>query len=300
MDPEIRELRVFLALVEARSFSAAAKRLGITQPAVSACVLELEQRIGFPLFHRGSDGAALTTHGEAMLPLVREVEEEYGRLLTRAGYWQRAHGGGVRLHIDGSRQARLAADDCRLAPQERHELASGSEWTQLLLEYQTDLVIAGSFLQRDSELGIHTMVLREEAGITLAWSPESHPAGALETGFAEIFNTTLILPARRMAVGFREFLEGWCETVYHTRLNDVIECESEREAVERCRMGLGVLAFPGDAEVRLDLGRHGLKSRREFVFLLPKAFRLGVRLRPDERAPAVLAMAERLTRTPLG
>ena len=46
---ELRQLRVFIALVEESTFTDAAIRLGVTQPAVSRLIAALETRIGVPL-----------------------------------------------------------------------------------------------------------------------------------------------------------------------------------------------------------------------------------------------------------
>ena len=51
-DLEFDALRVFMAVVEAGSFSAAAKQLGRAQSAVSYIVRELEAKLGGDLFDR--------------------------------------------------------------------------------------------------------------------------------------------------------------------------------------------------------------------------------------------------------
>ena len=48
----LRNLQTFLAIVDEGSFSAAARRLGITQPSVSEQVRALEEHFGQPLFAR--------------------------------------------------------------------------------------------------------------------------------------------------------------------------------------------------------------------------------------------------------
>src|ERR1700689_4821376 len=49
---DTRELAAFCAVVERRSFSQAAERLGVTQPAVSLQIRALEKRLGTQLFDR--------------------------------------------------------------------------------------------------------------------------------------------------------------------------------------------------------------------------------------------------------
>ena len=55
----LRELQVFLAVCECRAFSRAADRMGVSQPALSRTVRDLETRFDLRFFHRnGRDGPA--------------------------------------------------------------------------------------------------------------------------------------------------------------------------------------------------------------------------------------------------
>lgn len=67
-----RWLRVFLAVVEAGSFSAAARRLGVGQPAVSHAIKQLEATLGGAVLNRQPGGVALTVHGRRLADGVRE------------------------------------------------------------------------------------------------------------------------------------------------------------------------------------------------------------------------------------
>ncbi|MFD5571835.1 LysR family transcriptional regulator [Streptomyces cadmiisoli] len=58
--PHLDLLSTFLEVYRAGSLSAAAQRLGVTQPAVSGQLARLEERIGEPLFVRGSRGVTPT------------------------------------------------------------------------------------------------------------------------------------------------------------------------------------------------------------------------------------------------
>lgn len=57
-------LRVFKTVCEERSFTLSARRLGISQPAVSQNISELEKQLGFKLFFRNSSEVSLTMKGE--------------------------------------------------------------------------------------------------------------------------------------------------------------------------------------------------------------------------------------------
>ena len=63
-DVELRELRIFLMLVEELHFGRTAERLGISQPGVSEAVRVLESRLGVKVFDRTSRRVHLTPAGE--------------------------------------------------------------------------------------------------------------------------------------------------------------------------------------------------------------------------------------------
>lgn len=64
-------LHHFLLVHQEGTFTAAARRAGLTQPALSASIQRLEDELGGPLFHRGRRGAVLTDAGRALLPHAR-------------------------------------------------------------------------------------------------------------------------------------------------------------------------------------------------------------------------------------
>lgn len=70
---ELSTLRVFLAAAEERNFSQAARRLNLSQSAVSQNIQSLEQAYGVELFLRRGRSVALSEAGESILPLARDV-----------------------------------------------------------------------------------------------------------------------------------------------------------------------------------------------------------------------------------
>ena len=67
--------RIFLAIAEHRSLSAAAEALYLSQPSVSSYLGRLEEELGVRLFlrQRGRNGITLTPEGERFLPVAREL-----------------------------------------------------------------------------------------------------------------------------------------------------------------------------------------------------------------------------------
>jgi DNA-binding transcriptional LysR family regulator len=64
-------LRYFALVAERGTFTAAAHRAHISQPALTSAIAKLEEEVGARLFVRGPGGASLTAEGKALLPRAR-------------------------------------------------------------------------------------------------------------------------------------------------------------------------------------------------------------------------------------
>lgn len=73
---EIRHLRIIDAVARAGTVTEAARRLGLTQPAVSHALGELESRLGVKLFDRERRGMTPTTEGERLVRTAEAVLTE--------------------------------------------------------------------------------------------------------------------------------------------------------------------------------------------------------------------------------
>ena len=76
----IRRLGHFLAIAEEGHFGRAARRLGVSQPPLTAQLQALEAELGVRLIERSRKGARPTREGEALLPLARRLAEDATRL----------------------------------------------------------------------------------------------------------------------------------------------------------------------------------------------------------------------------
>ncbi len=74
---KLRDLHLFFAVVQHGSMAKAASYLGISQPAVSEVVAELEHTLGVRLFDRSARGVELTIYGRA---LFRRSEAAFDEL----------------------------------------------------------------------------------------------------------------------------------------------------------------------------------------------------------------------------
>ncbi len=67
------KLEIFAIVVQTGSFSAAADRLLLTQPAISQHIQDLEASLGARLFERGRRGVSLTPAGETLHTYTRQI-----------------------------------------------------------------------------------------------------------------------------------------------------------------------------------------------------------------------------------
>src|SRR5438034_6023673 len=92
----IRDLEVFKAVIECGTATMAASQLGISQPAVSRTLSQLEERSGRALFTRAGPSLAATADGLALYEETRLIFEGLERV--RGLEWG-GHGGDKQLRV---------------------------------------------------------------------------------------------------------------------------------------------------------------------------------------------------------
>ncbi|WP_082335693.1 LysR family transcriptional regulator [Rheinheimera sp. KL1] len=70
------DIRLFLAVAEQGTLTAAARAVGFTQPTLGRRIQSLEQSLGLKLFQRTTEGFLLTEAGLALLPAAKRMAEE--------------------------------------------------------------------------------------------------------------------------------------------------------------------------------------------------------------------------------
>lgn len=71
--PTLLQLNTFVTVVDHGGFTAASRRLGLSQPAISRAVAALEMELGLPLLIRHRDGISLTEAGSVALDHARKA-----------------------------------------------------------------------------------------------------------------------------------------------------------------------------------------------------------------------------------
>jgi len=164
------KLEAFVAVAEERGFSAAARRLCISQPALSQTINAIERRLSVELFARGTTGVQTTAAGRALLNEARAILARYDQLLPAMAHYMGGGGAVIRLGIpfdlasealDALAKFAVEFPDSRVHP--RH----------MPMAHQLDALRSGQLdvslmvqIPPGSDLD-HMLVAREEMGVVL-------------------------------------------------------------------------------------------------------------------------------------
>jgi DNA-binding transcriptional LysR family regulator len=95
--PSLAETTAFVAVVELKSFTKAAKQLALSPPRVSEMVRNLEERLGVRLVERTTRSVAPTAAGERLLGRLRPVLDEYQSALESTNEFRGKPAGMLRV-----------------------------------------------------------------------------------------------------------------------------------------------------------------------------------------------------------
>lgn len=97
MDLNLRDIRALVAVADTGSFTRAAQRLNLSQPALTVQIRRLEEAVGARLFDRNSRNVALTPTGRELLPLLRKSLNDMENVLRDARALGEGGSGTIRL-----------------------------------------------------------------------------------------------------------------------------------------------------------------------------------------------------------
>lgn len=144
----LRQLEAFLAVARRQSFTAAAKQLHVTQPAVSMQVRDLEALCGLPLLEKIGRGIRPTEAGEEVARCAESVLESLQRAQERLDALRGLETGMLKLgavstakYFAPSLLAAFQRDHPRITF--RFSVGNRKEMTRNLADYESDLVIMG-------------------------------------------------------------------------------------------------------------------------------------------------------------
>ncbi|WP_163267918.1 LysR family transcriptional regulator [Chelativorans alearense] len=97
--PGLAETSAFVAVLEQKSFTKAAKQLGLSLPRVSELVRNLEERLGVRLVERTTRSVSPTAAGERLLERLRPVLDDYQAALESTNEFRDKPAGLLRLTV---------------------------------------------------------------------------------------------------------------------------------------------------------------------------------------------------------
>ena len=159
---ELRQLKYFLAVADARSFVSAANNLYISRQAVSKAISQLETELSVELFVRDSSGAFLTPAGLMFYDRIRSSVMELEQVRSEmqrygARYHQRvrlAFSLGILQHYEPALQEfRLEQGNLALEYRE----CPDSDCLELLREHEADLAICAGEVKQGQEFAVQIL-----------------------------------------------------------------------------------------------------------------------------------------------
>ncbi len=194
MSISFRQLRVFLAVAEHNSITAAAEACHVTQPTVSMQMKELSESVGLPLYEQIGKQLYLTAAGEAVAETARSMADEWARLQQTIDAMKGHRKGRLRVAVVSTAQyfvPRMLGGFCQAYPEVDISLAvlNRDGVVQRLRQNADDLYIM-STPPEDMMLEQHAFL--DNPLVVIA--PSAHPlARKRKLTFSSIANEPLIL-----------------------------------------------------------------------------------------------------------
>lgn len=247
MNIELRHLRYFVAVAEARHITRAAAQLGMAQPPLSQQMARLERAVGTPLLIREPRGVRLTDAGASLFEDAQRLLNDAERAVERARGAARGEHGRLRVGMINSApfhpgitrlireyRARFPAVALRLEEDTTPELA------RALSEDRIDVALVRPLI--DDWPGLrHETLLHED---TIAAVPESHPlARQKSVTLSDLAREPFVLFPRTVGAGLHDAILRTClEAGFSPRV--VQETSQVTSIVNLVAAGLGISIVP--------------------------------------------------------
>jgi len=253
-------LSAFLEVAHRLHFGQAAKRLQITQPALSHQIRRLEQQIGTPLFERTSRQVRLTAAGQALIPEARQVLADLERAIFQcraaadgdAGYLKIGSIGAAlnsfTAHLVGGLREHLPGLAFRLTQMDSPVQLAALRTGELDLGIVRSLDPAADITLKD--------LFAEPMAIAMA---HSHPLARADlVTAADLRDEPLILWPRTASPLFHDQVIAYCGTA-GLRPRIIMEGADIETQLGLVSAGIGISPQPASFA---SLRRHGVTFRR--------------------------------------
>ena len=211
---DLRHLRYFQAVAEELSYSRAAERLRIAQPALSRAVQEIEVELGGPVLDRNRRRVSLTPAGKVLLRETSILFERWEEAMRRVKRTSAGEEGELRLGYIGPPTqpflGRLLAEYRQRFPRVAVHLEERTP--ERVWEMIAKGRLSAAFTRPVSATpasGLRTLLLRQERFGAVV--PAAHPLAARKTlSWKMLSGEPLIVLARREGVGSHEEILAAC------------------------------------------------------------------------------------------
>lgn len=213
---ELRHLRYFLAVAEALNYSAAARRLGVAQPALSRAIKEMEADLGAAVFERTRHYVRLTPAGKVLQYEAARLLERWDESLRRVKRTAAGEEGELRLGYIGPPTrpflGRLLAEyrkRCPLVSIHLEERTPERIWEMVAkgrLSTALTRPVAAS-----ASLGLQTVLLRQER-LGIALRSDHALASRRQLAWRALKDQPLIVLARREGMSLHDAVLAGCRT----------------------------------------------------------------------------------------
>ncbi|MBN7771183.1 LysR family transcriptional regulator [Marinobacter daepoensis] len=271
-----RQLQVFKAVYDLKSYSRAGDLLGLTQPAVSSQMRHLEQALGTPMFEYVGRQLYCTAAGEEMALCVSAVFRELAEVQDRLAALEGRVAGDLKLVAVSTAQyvvPYLLGVFLQLNPQVNVSVAvvNRAAALQRLNDNSDDLAIMGMV---PSERPLSSLPFLDNELVPVV--PAGHPLLQAGTVTAQDFLDGRLL-VREPGSGSRLALEMHCQQ-HRLKLSPSMELGSNDAVKHGVLAGLGVAVIPRLSVVsELKLGAlqvlpiAGFPLRRSWCVVYPQA-----------------------------
>src|ERR671932_356375 len=164
---DTRQLAAFCAVVERKSFSQAAERLGVTQPAVSLQLRSLEKRLGTRLLDRSGRRVEPTEAGHRLYRAAQRMLALEGQLFVSD----------TNRVIDQVAERELELGIVGAAPRHRGVVFEPFFRDEVILAVPPDHPFAGKQVSLDELRGQPLILMQEGAGVRQVIEEELRAAG---------------------------------------------------------------------------------------------------------------------------
>jgi DNA-binding transcriptional LysR family regulator len=253
----LRQLQVFQAVCESRSYSRAAEEISLTQPAVSLQIRQLEALIGQPLFDYIGKKLYLTEAADALLRASSDIFGRLESLDMQLSDLQGSLQGQLNLAVESSAKyfvPHLFAAFKRQYPEVNLQLVvvNHAQAVRRLSANRDDLLIMSQVPQ---DMSLEFLPFLDNPIIAVA--PPDHPlVGKANLTLQDLCTSPLLV--REQGSGTRKAIEDYChqKRAHFQQTIELGSMESQREGVIA---GLGIALLSRHA-VRRELETGALRE----------------------------------------